>query len=1036
MGNEQSSEIAATQSSLVTLASDDGDYQADPVVISTDGAHRSKREARRQLKESLFGISVDEISPGTHSKESSVDCLPSSPARSTGSSPKTTSATPKNGRRPNVREVAAILEDLRRTTTSEDLEILQKALRPLQEDSSRQSKPGSPSDKLAAIVTRRSSLFGATPGTATRRNTLLKKHPPSQKARRHKPQTWNPDMFVPSPLATIASLNSPKPEVKTDNPRSATPCSFNYPQLGVHELGSLRVINGAASPQPSVSSKLTALSIDNSSKGSECHSAFQSPIADASPRQKAAKNVSPSTSSNRSGSEPQETPTEKRGAWRPDMMGVSRQNTPCSPGAEMCNPRLSNTVEGFPEFHPAPTYLYSTEASSNPFLPIPSSTHHIHSFPARELPHSVNGNPEQPSAEDVDPRQAVDDDESIYSNRSIFFNPRHSRQASRTKALEALNGNSTGSSSYTLRSTDLSSSECDHTEPQTSRKPSDRYNTDYLTTHGNDKSGPGAARGGDGRMQQTNHMSNTSNFEQQRPSDRGLEPTAQPHPPFTHAPINIFSPSDPIKKVEDSDDNSQSAVNERPEVSSSPPTPEMAVPNTPEKRKGEVKSQPKKLVKKRATSERNLRASIIIQGQSGLGTIPVVPTDVAAKHSERMSKNPKMEHLEHTYDSVSTCDTRPTSPTIEPSQRVEIRFPSPTPSPEDSPSSKRGRKSKNRRSIGPSSSPHSLFRRKSSRSGERHQNPSGFREEDLQFTGVADFGTVAESLGSSPYDAAMRGFGDSRTRHNSAMAAHPHQISNMLARPKSMVGMDEKSASEWALRRSKDRLMQLETEPTTQSRQELSSWASSGVGGPPLNSYWTGVPPLSPPHTEQWNFKPRTMYQPAKPQMDPSSHATPPRVDNSSTALHQNSGSPGRKLPRSESQEEAIDPSWQAQAKLWRQQRKSIGEGLRAENSARSRENSPPKCTGPNFTAANTGDSPQRHETTPATPTESAPLFLTPLMSATDLSRPPQRQESPRKTPSPMVRQRAAYFEGEAAKQRGESRSPSPMRRVVPVERS
>ncbi|KAI9693965.1 MAG: hypothetical protein M1822_003236 [Bathelium mastoideum] len=95
-----------------------------------------------------------------------------------------------------------------------------------------------------------------------------------------------------------------------------------------------------------------------------------------------------------------------------------------------------------------------------------------------------------------------------------------------------------------------------------------------------------------------------------------------------------------------------------------------------------------------------------------------------------------------------------------------------------------------------------------------------------------DFGTVAESLGGSPYDAAMSGQHVQKAAWNSGSGAvntsfpshshqaqqlmgqamqpagvlHPHQISNAhVRRPKSLVSMNEQQASEYARLRSRDR---------------------------------------------------------------------------------------------------------------------------------------------------------------------------------------------------------------------------------------
>ena len=80
-------------------------------------------------------------------------------------------------------------------------------------------------------------------------------------------------------------------------------------------------------------------------------------------------------------------------------------------------------------------------------------------------------------------------------------------------------------------------------------------------------------------------------------------------------------------------------------------------------------------------------------------------------------------------------------------------------------------------------------RRKSARS----RSASKGRSSDPSCQGetpaiVADFGTVAESLGGNPYDIATAMLPSSKSSHTSG-SRHPHQISTAMSRPKSVVGM-------------------------------------------------------------------------------------------------------------------------------------------------------------------------------------------------------------------------------------------------------
>lgn len=67
---------------------------------------------------------------------------------------------------------------------------------------------------------------------------------------------------------------------------------------------------------------------------------------------------------------------------------------------------------------------------------------------------------------------------------------------------------------------------------------------------------------------------------------------------------------------------------------------------------------------------------------------------------------------------------------------------------------------------------------------------------------IANFGTVTESLGRSPYDITTSMFSNPSQNDGSK---HPHQISTSLPRARSMIGMDETAAAESARARSRAR---------------------------------------------------------------------------------------------------------------------------------------------------------------------------------------------------------------------------------------
>lgn len=1020
MGNTQSSEFDSDRPPPVALTSDQAVDHSGPMVNSPIGANCNKQDARKQLKDSLFGLNVNDVGPELLPKQPSVDyplALSSKP-----SSPHSSSHTSKDGCALRVGEVAALLQEVRKTATAEDLDILQKALQPHKDEGEKlpaRKASGSRSDRPSTTMTRRSSLFRAIPGTATRRNTL-RKQPPSQKARKHKPQTWSPDMFIQSPLTTIASLSSANREVKADAVRSTTPCP-DYPQLGVHELGSLRVINGAVSPQPSINSNLTPLSHETSSKASDYFGAVQKVEGKSgSGLETITQEKSPSTSSDISITGLPDTPTMSVDTAVEEIIRESPgESSPSSTWPQASRLRRVKAAKPLTEAHTARMALYSVEASSNPFLSSPTETYRKQSIEGIGLNRS-NHDPFASSQQtELDSLQHPND-RSIYSDHTPAGRTTETAQESRAEALKALNGDSTGSSSYTARSTELSSYGSDCIEPGTaSGSPTTQGKENLPIAQKMDEPADNTAR--NEFVDDHSRIIDMKSAPQLRPTIRRLDLHQQSPPPLI---VTLAKPKtlEPISGVSGKTSSANAIQSNATNLSPIRPAHESTASSTTEQTKGDTKSQSRKLVKKRATSERNLRASIVVQGQSELGEVPRIPAEVAAKHSDRMSKNPKMEHLEHTYDSVSTCDTRPASPAAEQLQDVEIRFPSPAPSVEGSPASKRGRKSQKRRSIGPSSSPHSLFSRKSSKSGERRKSLNGDDDPDFGTAGLTNLGTVTESLGSSPYDIAMAGFGTSTPRSKSIAATHPHQMSSSMPRPKSMVGMDEKAATEWAFKRSKDRLEQASPKSTHHTRHKSSPQPNLGPVTPPLMTVLTERPSPPPMHRQDQSVRPKTIHEDIVHRMIPSPYSSSLDLLGStdSNEKYGSSSSSANKDQANASLNANIDPSWQMQAKLWRQRRKSIGEGLQ---SARIK------------IPHDENDSPLKEPQTPFTPTNSTPLFLTPLTpmtSATDLtSEVGMRKDTvPRKCPSPTVRERAQYFEAEAARQREDSRSPSPERRA------
>jgi hypothetical protein len=289
--------------------------------------------------------------------------------------------------------------------------------------------------------------------------------------------------------------------------------------------------------------------------------------------------------------------------------------------------------------------------------------------------------------------------------------------------------------------------------------------------------------------------------------------------------------------------------------------------------------------------------------------IPDVPNNVRINFSRRLSHTPGMECLTHTYPTKEhiTADTE-SNPAVHNGtfapEFSESGMHSRTPqgtcvSPIDlstqfmelepertSIPSAHGQ----RRSL-------SLFRRKST------IEPKDAEKEDAHASmSVVDLGTIATSLGSSPYDAAM----SRPLRKTVTSPTHPHQLGATLPRTKSMTNMDAEAAAEFARMRSKDRAL-VEPEMPQQRRRsyhnlKVDAGEAKASKRRPQSSFHD-MPPV--------------------PTIDSSKHGVQVPEIVTTEAVGQT---------KHLSSQHVVN--WDAHSRLWSQRRKSIGEGLRTHTDA------------------------------------------------------------------------------------------------------
>jgi len=294
-------------------------------------------------------------------------------------------------------------------------------------------------------------------------------------------------------------------------------------------------------------------------------------------------------------------------------------------------------------------------------------------------------------------------------------------------------------------------------------------------------------------------------------------------------------------------------------------------------------------------------------------TIPGIPDNVRAKFTHRLSNSPGIEYLEHTYPTkehiltaeseVSTVGALPTEAFA---QLAEIE-------PEQAPRPVH----KRHRSL-------SLFRRKSTVETKDADKDNGNAS-----VGVVDLGTIASSLGSSPYDAAMSG----RLPKTVTYPTHPHQLGG--AQPRAKNRMDSEEAAEFARMRSKDRALAEQEMPQPQRQQRR------------RKSFHTLKA------AEEGNISRRRFQSvhdiPPVPAIDIAKHGGHNMAQLEIEAERKTTGT---FIPRSQAKGEVVSElvdnydkhaqnapmqvqilDWDAHTEHWDHRRKSIGEGLRAQAS-------------------------------------------------------------------------------------------------------
>lgn len=309
--------------------------------------------------------------------------------------------------------------------------------------------------------------------------------------------------------------------------------------------------------------------------------------------------------------------------------------------------------------------------------------------------------------------------------------------------------------------------------------------------------------------------------------------------------------------------------------------------------------------------------------------IPEVPDDVRVKFSRRLSATPGMECLTHTYPTKdhitsagSTTSFSPVDPVPSPMQLEPDEAPAPP---------ARGRKM-------------SFFRRKST-----SDKKSKDEEDKIPSPQVLDLGTIAVSLGASPYDPSM--FGSFQQTEAVENPTHPHQLGQARShsRSRSAMSMSSDTAAEYARMRSKDRALpepdMLEIpqrKPRRKAKMEIGEAKQSKRR--PQSFYFDEAPPL--PAIDHTKYAAPLSAKPRLENVDTPT-ANQSRVRANSRPQSPSSLRPNHTRPPSAHKnvdwEQKVD--WEQHALQWRKRRQSLGDSLRprpADEAVEAKENVAP----------------------------------------------------------------------------------------------
>jgi hypothetical protein len=703
-----------------------------------------------------------------------------------------------------------------------------------------------------AALIRRKSL--AMPGIATRHSKVEPRMENPEPSMSLHDREWSRDMMLDSPLALLSNLDPLEPPTQIMENRAPTPIGMEYSHLGSLKIGSLVVTNGLASPAPSFVSRDFTFphrpSIDQrpddeyftASEGESTHDGVERPLPPLPPME--SRRPSPHAESTLSLEQPQTPERISQAGWpmtkrsgsplkreiRAESLtyGEQRVNllvrqpraaksaislTALSENHSLFENTSSDEETKVRHSHQRTKSQSAISLASEYMAELPPSPYG-RSKESRELPaapsqesleyqrsHEFEDNPVEIDQRGIDevlelPEAILPPREEISPETALRSHPPSIpilKSALKRKSLVRAKTDSGYSSGSSNRGTAYEDVFYDSEQ---------RHSRDALSsTEAPADAGP--------ELRTTDQRNHTPDYWQ---TLRQLEAPENRNAILLGTKA-IKADEPDREKLERSKSWRKSVRRSLPRILSSGNTPSASSKSsTPESRsesksdnKGSASKQ-KKLKKKRPSSQPPL--SFGQMRNLADGDVPRVPSDVFSRFSMRLAESPGLEHLEQTYENASSVDsghgsasskTAVIGGTIVPASY----FPD---SNLDSPVGKVKRLSK---AIDSGSPPAPQALRYSMQTPRKGNTP--FKDGEDEIIGVADFGTVAESLGGSPYDIAV----SAKSRRPASTAAQvPHHFSTNQPRFGPRQGWDADTASKFAQMRSKERAAALEEAAT------------------------------------------------------------------------------------------------------------------------------------------------------------------------------------------------------------------------------